>query len=310
LVIYDSLLCRIAAPDERDRVSSRGWALGYLGGGLLLALNLVLVTLHDQVGLSEGGAVRVSLLSAGLWWAAFTLIPVLGLRDLHGTTAAPVDERAGVVGGSLRQLLRTFAELRAYPQTLLFLLAYLFYNDGIQTVITSSSLYGAEQLGLGQSQLIITVLLVQFVAFGGALLFGRMARSRGAWRVVRDSLALWLLVVVLAFFVPAGAFLAFLALAVLIGIVLGGTQALSRSLFSQLVPRGREAEFFSLYQAMERGTSWLGTLVFGLVHQLTDSYRWAIIALMVFFLVGGVLLSRVRMREGILAAGNTVPAVV
>ena len=154
------------------------------------------------------------------------------------------------------------------------------------------------------------MLLVQFVAFGGALLFGRMARSQGAWRVVRDSLALWLLVVVVAFFVPAGAFLAFLALAVLIGIVLGGTQALSRSLFSQLVPRGREAEFFSLYQAMERGTSWLGTLVFGLVHQLTGSYRWAIVALMVFFLVGGVLLSRVRMREGILAAGNTVPAVV
>ena len=116
LVVYDSLLCRIAAPDERDRVSSRGWALGYLGGGLLLALNLVLVTLHDRVGLSEGGAVRVSLLSAGLWWAAFTLIPVLGLRDLRGTTAAPVDERAGVVGGSLRQLgqdLRRAARLPA-----------------------------------------------------------------------------------------------------------------------------------------------------------------------------------------------------
>jgi UMF1 family MFS transporter len=310
LVIYDSLLCRIAGPDERDRVSSRGWAMGYLGGGLLLALNLALVTLHARVGLSEGAAVRVSLLSAGLWWAGFTIIPVLGLRDLRGTTATPADSRAGVVRGSLAQLARTFAELRRYPQTLLFLLAYLFYNDGIQTVITSSSLYGAEQLRLSQSQLIATVLLVQFVAFGGALLFGRLARSLGAWRVVRDSLALWLLVVVLAFFVPQGAFLVFLALAVLIGIVLGGTQALSRSLYSQLVPRGREAEFFSLYQAMERGTSWLGTLVFGLVHQLTGSYRWAIIALVVFFVVGGVLLSRVRMREGILAAGNTLPAVV
>jgi UMF1 family MFS transporter len=277
---------------------------------VLLALNLALVTLHARVGLSEGAAVRVSLLSAGLWWAGFTVIPVLGLRDLRGTTATPADSRAGVVRGSLAQLARTFAELRRYPQTLLFLLAYLFYNDGIQTVITSSSLYGAEQLRLSQSQLITTVLLVQFVAFGGALLFGRLALSLGAWRVVRDSLALWLLVVVLAFFVPQGAFLVFLALAVLIGIVLGGSQALSRSLYSQLVPRGREAEFFSLYQAMERGTSWLGTLVFGLVHQLTGSYRWAIIALVVFFVVGGVLLSRVRMREGILAAGNTLPAVV
>jgi len=310
LVIYDALLCRIASPDDRDRVSSRGWALGYLGGGLLLALNLGLVTLHGALGLSESTAVRVSLLSAGLWWAGFTLIPVLGLRDLHGTTAAPPDRAAGVVGGSLRQLRRTLRELRAYPQTLLFLLAYLFYNDGIQTVIGSSSLYGAEELDLSQSQLIATILLVQFVAFGGALLFGRLARSYGAWRVVLTSLGLWLVVVVLAFFVPARAFMAFLALAVLIGIVLGGSQALSRSLYSQLVPRGKEAEFFSLYQAMERGTSWLGTLVFGLVHQFTGSYRWSIIALVVFFVVGAILLSRVRVREGIRAAGNELPAVI
>ena len=122
-----------------------------------------------------------------------------GARRPPRSTPAPASSR-----GSLAQLARTFAELRRYPQTLLFLLAYLFYNDGIQTVITSSSLYGAEQLRLSQSQLITTVLLVQFVAFGGALLFGRLARSLGAWRVVRDSLALWLLVVVLAFFVPAG----------------------------------------------------------------------------------------------------------
>jgi len=121
---------------------------------------------------------------------------------------------------------------------------------------------------------------------------------------------LWTLVVTIAFFVPTGAFLIFAGLAVLIGIVLGGSQALSRSIYSQLIPRGREAEFFSLYQAMERGTSWFGTLVFGLVHQFTHSYRWAIIALIVFFVVGGVLLSRVRMRDGIVAAGNVVPAVI
>ncbi|HET7474787.1 MAG TPA: MFS transporter [Dermatophilaceae bacterium] len=310
LVIYDSLLCRIAGPDERDRVSSRGWALGYLGGGLLLVLNLGLLQLHTTFGLSRPDAVRVSLLSAGLWWAGFTLIPVLGLRDLRGTTATPVQRGAGVVGGSMAQLRSTFQELRAFPQTMLFLLAYLFYNDGIQTVIGSASLYGARELRLGETQLVTTVLLVQFVAFAGALLFGRLALVFGAWRVVLASLGLWLLVVALALFVPAGAFGQFLALAVLIGIVLGGSQALSRSLYSQLVPRGKEAEFFSLYQAMERGTSWLGTLIFGLVHQLTGSYREAIAALVVFFLVGGVLLARVRMAEGIVAAGNTVPRVV
>ena len=314
LVIYDSLLCRIASPDERDRVSSRGWAWGYLGGGLLLALNLALLTLDKQIGISAGMAVRVSLLSAGLWWATFTIIPVVGLRDLRGVlpddpevTIAP---RPGVVRGSLSQLARTFRELRFYPQTLLFLIAYLFFNDGIQTVISASSVYGAEELRFSSTQLIEIILLVQFVAFGGALLFGRLANHFGAWRVVLNSLVLWTLVVTIAFFVPTGGFLIFVGLAVLIGIVLGGSQALSRSIYSQLIPRGREAEFFSLYQAMERGTSWFGTLVFGLVHQFTHSYRWAIIALIVFFVVGGLVLSRVRMREGIIAAGNEVPAII
>ena len=310
LVVYDALLVRLAGPDERDRVSSRGWALGYLGGGILLALNLALLTLHDSLGMSTGMAVRVSLLSAGLWWAGFTLVPVLGLRDLRGTTAPPVDRAAGVVGGSLTQLASTFRELRVFPQTMLFLLAYLFYNDGIQTVIGSASIYGAEELGLSSQQLVVTILLVQFVAFLGALLFGRLAASYGSWRVVLGSLVMWTGVVAVAFFVPAHRFLVFLALAVLIGVVLGGSQALSRSLYSQLIPRGREAEFFSLYQAMERGTSWFGTLLFGLVQQLTHSYRWAIIALVVFFGVGGLLLARVRMREGIVAAGNPLPAVV
>ena len=219
-------------------------------------------------------------------------------------------QRSGVIRGSLRQLATTFRELRHFPQTLLFLVAYLFFNDGIQTVISASSVYGAEELKFSSSQLIEIILLVQFVAFGGALLFGRLASHFGAWRVVLNSLVLWTLVVTIAFFVPTGAFLIFAGLAVLIGIVLGGSQALSRSIYSQLIHRGREAEFFSLYQAMERGTSWFGTLVFGLVHQFTHSYRWAIIALIVFFVVGGVLLSRVRMRDGIVAAGNVVPAVI
>ena len=320
LVIYDALLCRIAGPDERDRVSSRGWAWGYLGGGLLLALNLALLTLDEKIGISQGMAVRISLLSAGLWWGVFTIIPVVGLRDLRGTSEVSKSaasnagtvaaDRPGVISGSLTQLATTFRELRGYRQTMLFLLAYLFFNDGIQTVISASSVYGAEELKFTNSQLIEIILLVQFVAFGGALFFGRLASRFGAWRVVLNSLVIWTFVVTMAYFVPERKFLIFAGLAVLIGIVLGGSQALSRSMYSQLIPRGREAEFFSLYQAMERGTSWFGTLVFGLVHQFTHSYRWAIVALIVFFVVGGLLLSRVRMREGIVAAGNEIPAIV
>lgn len=298
LVVYDGLLVQISSDDERDRVSSRGWALGYLGGGLLLAVNLVIMTMHDSLGLSTGEAVRVNLLSAGVWWGMFTIIPVLGLRDVRRVSPAVTGSLTAAVSGSVRQLRSTFAELRHFPDTMTFLLAYLFFNDGIQTVIVSASLYGKEELGFGDSQLIVTILLVQFVAFLGALLFGRLARTMGAKRAVLLSLGLWTLVVFAAFFLPSGQFGLWLVLGVGIGIVLGGSQALSRSLYSRLVPTGRESEYFSLYQAMERGTSWFGTLTFGLVHQLTGSYRLSIVALVVFFALGAVLLRRVDVERG------------
>lgn len=306
LVVYDAILVQIAGPDERDRVSSRGWAFGYLGGGVLLALNLALVVGHDAMGLGEGEAVRVSLLTAGLWWGLFTIIPFRGLRDREPVRV--VEVRGGnVLTASFGQLVVTLRHLRGYPQTLLFLLAYLFFNDGIQTVIGSSSLYGQAELGFEESQLIITILLVQFVAFGGALAFGRLAGQWGAKRTILGGLVLWTVVVTVGFVLPAGRFGLFLALAVGIGVVLGGTQALSRSVYSQLVPTGREAEYFSLYQAAERGTSWFGTFLFGLMFQLTDSYRPAILSLIVFFVVGGVLLAKVDVRKGIADAGNPQP---
>ncbi|MGN6612616.1 MAG: MFS transporter [Angustibacter sp.] len=308
LVVYDAILCQIATPDERDRVSSRGWALGYLGGFLLLAVNLALVTMHDTFGLSKGDAVRVSLGLAGVWWGVFTLIPVLGLRDRPPVNVEAV--RGGVAREAFGQLAGTFRHMRGYRNTMLFLLAYLFFNDGIQTVIVNASTYGSKELGLDETQLIATILLVQLVAFGGALLFGRLAASFGSHRVVLASLVVWMGVVVVAFFIPERAFGLFVALAVFIGIVLGGSQALSRSLFSQLIPRGREAEYFSLYQACERGTSWLGTLVFSLVYQFTHTYRWSIVALVIFFVVGGLILRRVDVRQGIEDAGNAQPAVV
>ncbi len=308
LVVYDAILCEIAEPDERDRVSSRGWAMGYLGGGLLLAVNLAVVTLHDSLGMGTGMAVRVSMLSAAIWWAAFTVIPYRVIRNREPVHVER--EPGGLVRQSFGQLGATLKDMRNYPMTLTFLLGYLFYNDGIQTVIASASIYGEKELGFSTSVLIATILLVQFVAFFGALLFGRLAAKRGSRQVILGGLVVWMVIVTVGYFLPEKNVGLFLALAVGIGLVLGGTQALSRSFFSQLIPRGREAEYFSLYQACERGTSWLGTLVFGLVHQLTDSYRPAIFALIVFFVVGGALLYRVDPRRGIEEAGNVVPRVV
>jgi len=304
-VIYDAILVRIAGPDDRDRVSSRGWAWGYVGGAVLLALNFALLTFAERLGIDSELAVRISLLSAGLWWGAFTLIPVLGLRTLPRPVPSEIRSKNPVA-----QLGETFRDMRRYPQTLLFLLAFLFFNDGIQTVIVQSSLYASAELGMETQQVLITFLLTQVVAIGGALLFGRIAGTIGAKRTVIGGIVIWLVVVIVGFRLPAGSFAALLGLGAAIGLVMGGTQALSRSMYSQLVPLGRESEYFSFYQAMERGTSWLGTLTFGLVFQFTQSYRLALVALAIFFVVGGVLLTRVDMRKGITDAGNALPKVL
>ena len=305
LVSYSAILVDISTEEERDRVSSKGWAFGYLGGGTLLLLNLAVVLGHDTFGIDKALAVRLSLLSAAVWWAAFTVIPFVRLRD-HAPEHV-VEETGSVLQRSFGQLWTTLRELRNYPMTLTFLLAYLFYNDGIQTVIYAASTYGSKQLGFDQSVLIATILLIQFVAFGGALFFGRLASRHGAYRSIVWGTYAWMAIVVVAMFLPERNVVLFLVVGVAIGVVLGGTQALSRSVFSLLIPRGRAGEYFALYNACERGTSWFGTLVFGLVFQVTGSYRPAIFALIVFFVLGALLLARLDPERGIREAGNTVP---
>ncbi|MEU9607892.1 MFS transporter [Streptomyces sp. NPDC048057] len=302
MVLYNAYLPQIAAPEERDTVSSRGWAFGYASGALMLVLNLVLYAGHERFGLSESEAVRICLASAGLWWGAFTVVPLRRLRD-RGTPR----EGHGAQPGGWRQLVATLKDMRRHPLTLSFLLAYLVYNDGIQTVISQASVYGSEELGLGQTTLIVAVLLVQVLAVAGALWLGRLARTHGAKRIVLGSLAAWTAILAGGYFLPAGEPAWFFALAAGIGLVLGGSQALSRSLFSHLVPRGKEAEYFAAYEMSDRGLSWLGPLVFGLAYQLTGSYRDAILSLVAFFALGFVLLARVPVRRAVAAAGNPVP---
>ena len=308
LVCYYAILVDISTEEERDRASSRGWAWGYLGGGILLAVNLVMFLAHDSFGLSESMAVRLSLLSAAVWWAAFTIIPFARLRDYPTRNVVP--ESGGLLHRSFGQLFTTLKGLPRYPMTMTFLIAYLFYNDGIQTVIYTASTYGEKQLGFGTSVLIGTILLIQFVAWGGALLFGRLAERYGSYRSILWGNVAWMVIVVLAMVLPRENVPLFLLTALAIGIVLGGTQALSRSFFSLLIPHGREGEYFSLYNAAERGTSWFGTLTFGLVFQLTGSYRPAILALIVFFVLGTVFLLRLDPERGIEEAGNQPPSVL
>jgi UMF1 family MFS transporter len=307
VVVYNSFLPQIAGPDERDRVSSIGWAIGYVGGGLLLALNVVAVSRAGKLGISEGEIARWSIVSAGVWWAGFTTIPLL---RLHNRPAVAGEHRGSAVLDGFRQLGRTLRELRLYPLTLFFLVAYLIYNDGIQTVISLASVYADKQLGLSQQVQVTTILLVQFLAFFGAMLLGWLARRFGARKTILGSLIVWIVVLVIAYGLPAHRPSAFIALGALLGIVLGGSQALSRSLFSQLIPHGKEAEYFGIYEISDKGTSWLGPLLFGLAYQLTGNYRIAIASMIAFFVIGFVGLAAVPIRRAIEAAGNTPPQVL
>jgi UMF1 family MFS transporter len=308
VVIYYSFIPEIATADERDGLSTKGWAFGYLGSGLALLIQLLIFMFHDSLGLSEANSAQIAFLLSGIWWAAFTMIPLRRLRNHqrpHGD-----EHGAGVLKGGLRELGNTIKLARAYPLTLAFLGTYLIYTDGIATVANVSAQYGSEELNLDQTVLIMTILIVQFVAFVGGMLHGLVARRIGAKRTIMISLAVWLVVVSAAYFVQAGQEVQFFLLAAGIGLVLGGTNALSRSLFSQMVPPGKEAQYFSIYEIGERATSWMGPLLFAAVAGATGSYRPAIISLVVFFFVGLVLMFFVPVRRAIQAVGNPEPSVL
>jgi len=305
VVVYYSFLPEIATPDERDAVSARGWAFGYLGGGVALAIQLALFIGHDAVGIGEATAVRFAFVLSGLWWAGFTLIPLARLRRHQAPHGG--EHGAGIVLAGFKELGQTFRSARLFPLTLAFLFTYLIYTDGISTVAGVSAQYGRDELKLDETVLISTILIVQFVAFFGGVLHGWGAKRWGAKRTIQVSLLVWVVVIASAYFVQAGQQFQFYGLAVGIGLVLGGTNALSRSLFSQMVPPGREAQYFSLYEVGERSTSWLGPLVFAGVGQATGSFRLAIISLVVFFVVGFVLMIFVPVRRAIEASGNPVP---
>jgi MFS transporter, UMF1 family len=295
IVFYNALLNDIASPDRRNAVSSIGYAWGYVGGGLLLAANLVLFSKADSLGISQAHAVRISLVSAGAWWGIFTLVPLALLKRRQAVKRLPANQ--SYLGVGFKQLGHTLRGLRHYPQTLLLLLAYLLYNDGIQTVIALASQFGKEELKLEISTLTGTVLLVQFVAFFGALLFNFIAKVTNTKRAIIISLVIWIGVVVYAYAMLKTARDFFIMGAVL-GVVLGGSQALSRSLYSLMIPKGQEAEFFSIYEVSDKGTSWLGPLLFALAFTLTKSYRIAILSVATFLILGLLLLLFVDVGKG------------
>ncbi len=310
-VFYNAFLIDITTEDKRDKVSSYGYGLGYLSGFLVLVLNLVFLNYAEPwFGITTGMAVRISFLAASLWWGLFALITFRLVRTRGTDKQIPHEKNIVTVG--FGEVWQTLKELRRLRYTMLFLIAYLFYNDGIQTVILQASvfmsyeLFTSKGLPADNAFLIIIFGIAQISAFAGAIIFERVARLIGAKRTIILSLVIWCGIVIYAYGFFATATHAYI-LGACIGLVLGSAQALSRSLYSQMIPAGRESSFFGLYEISEKGTSWMGQLMFVIIVGATGSFRQAILGLIVFFIVGSVILLFTDTTKAIHEAGNLTP---
>jgi UMF1 family MFS transporter len=296
-VFYDSLLPHVARPAELDRVSSAGYALGYVGGGLMLAISLALILGGPKLGLAGTLPTRLSFVLVALWWAAFSR-PLF--RDVGEPAASGAPAPLGaVVRDAFAQVARTLRDLRAFPQAFLLLLAFLVYNDGIQTIIRMATIYG-EELKLDRTVMIAAIVLVQFVGIPFAFLFGWLAGRIGTKPAIFLGLAGYVAITFLGWRLSTTR--EFLMLAGLVGVVQGGTQALSRSLFARMIPADKSGEFFGFFAIFEKFAGILGPLLFSLFVYATGSSRTAILSTLVFFVAGAVLLARVDVAAGEQAA--------
>jgi len=300
-VFYDSLLPHVARDDEVDRVSTAGYALGYIGGGLVLALILFAVVKPTALGLPDtGAATRAGFVLVAVWWIAFSLPLFRRVPEPPIATAgAPRPRGAALVRASFAGLRVTFRELRRFRQATLFMFAFLVFNDGIGTIIKLAAVYGNE-IGLPQNTMIVAILLTQFIGIPFTFLFGQMAGRLGTRRSIFLGLAVYCVVSALGYFMDSAVH--FYALAILVGMVQGGVQALSRSLFSSMIPRARSSEMFALFGVFEKFAGIFGPAVFAIIKALTGSSRNGILSVLAFFVVGALLLSLVDVEEGRRAA--------
>ncbi len=297
-VFYDGFLPEIATDDTIDKVSSKGFALGYLGGGLYLVVALALIMFSsDEAGatLTESLAARIGIFGSGIWWIGFSIFSLSRLPEDGPSPEEQMSLRDYVAIGFGRTVSTT-RKLRKFPQLLLFVVAFIIYNSGTGTVIAVSGPYAEDTLNLELETIALAFLIVQFIAFFGALMFGAIAGRTGPKRAVMITLVVWTALAVMAFFLPEGSAAGFLLLAAIVGFVLGGVQALSRSLYGTMIPEEASAEFFGFFSVFSK-LSGIGPLVFGAISALTGSGRTAILSVAAFFLVGLALLARVDIAE-------------
>ena len=293
-VFYDAFLPQIASEDKLDRVSAKGFSFGYVGGGLQFAIALGLVAGYKIIGIEQALAARIGISMAGLWWGGFTLFTLKLLKEDEGRKEIPEKHQSkplilAYIAIGVERTLKTARKVRQFKHLLLFLIAFMVYNDGIQTVISMASIYGTEELNLSVTVLMVTLLVIQIIAAAGAPLFGWLGGKIGAKRAVMLSLVLWSGVVTYAYFLHSAT--EFFVLGVIVGVVLGGSQALSRSLYGSMVPEEASAEFYGFYSVFAKFSAIWGPIAFAVIRQVTGTARLSIISLMLFFVVGLILLS-------------------
>jgi UMF1 family MFS transporter len=304
-IFYEALLPHITRASDVDRVSARGYAMGYLGGGLLLVIDSVSILRPDWFGMPDRDfAVRASFVSVGLWWTVFSYPLFRHVAEPPRSCAAP----ARLVAAGFARLRSTLGEIRRYRQLAMFLLAFWLYNDGINTIIKLAVAYG-DEIGVVHNDMLIALILTQFVGFPCSIGFGALAGYIGAKRSILAGLGAYTLICIAGFFMKTPAH--FYALAIMVGVVQGGTQALSRSLFVTMLPRMQSAEFFGFFSTGEKFAGVIGPVIFGLIGQLTGSSRWGIVSVTLLFVSGAILLWRVDEEEGrsvARTAGEAVPS--
>jgi MFS transporter, UMF1 family len=296
LVFYDSLLPHIARPDEIDQVSARGYAMGYLGGGILLAVNLAMIMLAPEE--LTATMTRLTFLTVAVWWLVFSF-PILRIVQEPPRRILLGEENFSALQASFSRLKQTFREIRNYRDLFTFLVAFWFYNNGIGTIIVMATIYGAE-IGIGTTTLIGTLLMVQFLGVPFAFLFGWLAKRIGTKPSIYLALLIYTLISILGYFMQFEWH--FWALGAAVATVQGGSQALSRSLLGRMMPRSKSAEFFGFFSVSEKFAGIAGPALFAVVSQVMGHSRLSIVSLVIFFAIGAILLSRVNEKEGIRVA--------
>jgi len=299
-IFYDSLLPHVSGPEEIDRVSAEGYAYGYLGGGILLALNLFMILNPSFFGIPNAAwASRISFLSVAVWWAIFSIPLFKNVSEPRVVVAK--DESQNPLIAGYQRLRRTLKDIRRFKELAKFLVAFWLYNDGIGTIIIMAVIFGAE-IGIGRTHLIGAILMVQFIGIPFTILFGRLPKRLGTKKSILLALGIYAIITMLGYFMQKPAH--FWLLAFLVSMVQGGTQALSRSMYASMAPASKSGEFFGFYNVSSKFAGIIGPTLFGVVGQLTGTSRLSIISIIIFFLAGAGILAKVNHAQGIKAAIN------